>query len=325
MSRSTLVTVGAGFIGSHLVERLLEAGERVYVVDDLSTGRLDNLAAVSSSPELKVVVDSILNWPMMNETVAKCDRVIHLAAAVGVRKIIDEPVETITTNVRGTEIVLDCCHRHGRPLFLASTSEIYGKAGDRLHEDHDRVMGSTRQRRWAYACTKVLDEFLGLAYYHEKGLPVVIGRFFNTVGPRQTGQWGMVLPTFVSQALAGTPITVYGTGDQRRCFCHVQDALDAVVGLMDEPRATGDVFNIGSEEEITIRQLAVRVKERLGSDSPIEIITYDEAYGEGFEDMERRQPDTRKIQGLLGWTRTRGLDEIIDEVADHFGNSVPVG
>ena len=245
MANSILVTGGAGFIGSHLVDRLLEDGCDVFVVDDLSTGRLDNLAAVRSHPRLHIVIDSILNWPMMNEVVAKSDQVIHLAAAVGVRKILEVPVETITTNVRGTEIVLDCCHKHQTPLFLASTSEIYGKAGDRLHEEHDRVMGSTTQRRWAYACTKVLDEFLGLAYFNEKGLPIVIGRFFNTVGPRQTGQWGMVLPTFVSQALAGDPITVYGSGDQRRCFCHVDDTIVAMTGLMNRPEAIGGVFNIG--------------------------------------------------------------------------------
>lgn len=318
MANSILVTGGAGFIGSHLVDRLLEDGCEVFVVDDLSTGRLDNLAAVRSHPRLHIVIDSILNWPMMNEVVAKSDQVIHLAAAVGVRKILEVPVETITTNVRGTEIVLDCCHKHDTPLFLASTSEIYGKAGDRLHEEHDRVMGSTTQRRWAYACTKVLDEFLGLAYYNEKGLPIVIGRFFNTVGPRQTGQWGMVLPTFVSQALAGDPITVYGSGDQRRCFCHVDDTVVALRGLMDRPEAIGGVFNIGSEEEITIRQLAVRVKERTGSDSPIEFIPYGRAYGDGFEDMERRQPDTGKIQKLIGWTRTKAMDEIIDEVSAYF-------
>lgn len=314
----TLVTGGAGFIGSHLVERLLEQGEEVYVVDDLSTGSLGNLAGVRHHPGLHLNVDSILNWPMMNETVGKVDRVIHLAAAVGVRKIIDEPVQTITTNVRGTEIVLDCCDRHGKPLFAASTSEIYGKAGEKLHEERDRVMGSTTHRRWAYACTKALDEFLALAYHHERGLPVILGRFFNTVGPRQSGQWGMVLPNFVGQALRGEPIRVFGPGDQRRCFCLVHDTVRAVMGLMDNPAAWGHPFNIGSEEEVTILGLAQRVKARVGSDSPVELVPYSEAYGEGFEDMERRQPDTGKIRALIGWRAEHTLDEIIDATAEHM-------
>ncbi|MEX2526840.1 MAG: NAD-dependent epimerase/dehydratase family protein [Gemmatimonadota bacterium] len=318
MSEAVLVTGGAGFIGSHLVERLLARGDRVVVVDDLSTGRLENLAAVREHPDFHLVVDSILNHPMMEEVVANSDRVVHLAAAVGVRKILEKPVETITTNVRGTEIVLDCCHRHQKPLYFASTSEIYGKAGDRLHEDHDRVMGSTSQRRWAYACTKVMDEFLGLAYHQEKGLPLVIGRFFNIVGPRQTGEWGMVLPSLVGQALREEPLTVFGTGEQRRCFLHVDDALDAVMGLMDRDDAVGRVFNIGTEEEISILGLAHRIKERTGSDSPVQVIPYEKAYGTGFEDMERRQPDTTRIRNLLGWAPTRTLDGIIDEVARHM-------
>lgn len=313
-----LVTGGAGFIGSHLVERLLERGDDVYVVDDLSTGFLANLAAVRTHPRLHVHVESIMNWPLMNVMVAEVDQVVHLAAAVGVRKIIESPVETITTNVRGTEILLECCDRHSRPLFIASTSEIYGKAGEKLHEEKDRIMGSTTHRRWAYACTKALDEFLALAYHHERGLPVILGRFFNTVGPRQTGQWGMVLPNFVGQALRGDPIQVYGTGEQRRCFCMVHDTVRAVMGLMAEERAWGQPFNIGSEEEITILGLAERVKERLGSTSPIEIIPYDVAYGEGFEDMERRQPDTAKIRGLIGWQPQHGLDQIIDATAAHM-------
>ena len=318
MADTILVTGGAGFIGSHLVERLLEQGKTVFVVDDLSTGSLDNLAGVRQHTSLHVIVDSILNHPMMDDTVGQVDQVVHLAAAVGVRKIIDFPVETITTNVRGTEIVLDVCHKHGTPLYIASTSEIYGKGGDRLHEEHDRVMGSTTHRRWSYACTKALDEFLALAYSHEKGLPVILGRFFNTVGPRQTGEWGMVVPTFVNQALAGEPITVYGTGEQQRSFCHVDDSVRAVLGLLDAPEALGQVYNIGNEHEITIRALAERVRERVGSSSEIVVVPYEEAYGEGFEDMERRQPDTAKIRGLLGWEPEKAMDEIIDDVVEFY-------
>jgi UDP-glucose 4-epimerase len=318
MTERILVTGGAGFVGSHLVERLVAEGHEVRIVDDLSTGRLENLAAVRENPNVHVVVDTILNYTLMNDLCSQVDRVIHLAAAVGVKKIMEVPVETITTNVRGTEIVLDLCDHHRLPLYVASTSEIYGKAGDRLHEDHDRVMGSVRHRRWAYACTKVLDEFLALAYHHERGLPVVVGRFFNTVGPRQTGEWGMVVPTFVGQALRGEPITVYGTGEQKRCFCHVHDSVDAVMRLIRSPEAVGDVFNIGAEEEISIRGLAEKVRDRLGSSSEIVTIDYQEAYGDGFEDMERRQPDTRKLQELTGWKRTLDLDAIIDQTAEHL-------
>ncbi len=319
MPKRILVTGGAGFIGSHLVERLLERGETVHVVDDLSTGGLENLKAVRHHPNLHLNVDSVLNWPMMNETVERCEHVVHLAAAVGVRKIIGQPVETITTNVRGSEIVLDCCARHEVPLFVASTPEVYGKAGvERLVEDRDRLMGATTQRRWAFACTKALEEFLALAYHTEKGLPVVIGRIFNSVGPRQSGRWGMVLPSFVGRALRDEPLEVYGPGTQRRCFCHVQDTVEAILGLLDHPDAQGQVFNIGSEEEVTIAELAERVNARVGGTSPIEHVPYEVAYGVGFEDMERRLPDTGKIRRLTGWTPTFTLDQIIDETAEHL-------
>jgi len=322
MADSVLVTGGAGFIGSHLVERLLDLDKTVFVVDNLSTGSLDNLAAVRDHPGLHLIIDSVLNWPMMSDTVGQVDQVVHLAAAVGVRKVIESPVETITTNVRGTEIILDCCAKDGTPLYVASTSEIYGKGGDRLHEEHDRVMGSTSHRRWSYACTKALDEFLALAYHQEKGLPVILGRFFNTVGPRQSGEWGMVLPTFVTQALAGEPITVYGTGEQQRSFCHIDDTIRAVVGLLDDPGALGEVYNIGNEHEITIMKLAERVRDRVDSASEIVVVSYDEAYGEGFEDMERRQPDIGKIRRLLGWEPEKSMDEIIDDVVAYYRTKV---
>ncbi len=307
-----LVTGGAGFIGSHLVERLLERGDTVYVIDDLSTGALANLAKARTHANLHLAVDSILNYRLMEETVGKCDQVVHLAAVVGVKKVLDEPVNTITTNVRGSEILLENCDRHRVPLFVASTSEIYGKAGEHLNEDHDRVMGSTANRRWAYACTKTMDEFLALAYNQERHLPVIIGRMFNVVGPRQTGEWGMVLPTFVASALAGEPIRVFGDGSQRRCFLHVDDMVDAVMRLLSSDDAWGRVFNIGVEDEITILDLAHKVVERAGSTSTVEVIPYDEAYGTGFEDMERRQPDTTRLRTLTGWTPTYDLDEIID-------------
>jgi len=309
-----LVTGGAGFIGSYLVERLLERGDEVYVVDDLSTGLLENLAAVRHHEHLHLNVDTILNWPMMHETVGHCDQVVHLAAAVGVRKIIDEPVATITTNVRGTEIVLDCCSRHSTPLFVASTSEIYGKAGEKLHEERDRVMGSTTHRRWAYACTKALDEFLALAYHKEANLPVIIFRLFNTVGPRQSGQYGMVLPRFVKWALQGEPILVYGDGEQQRCFCNVRDVVGAIHRLADSSDAIGRVFNIGSTEEISIAGLAERVRDRAGSGSEIRYISYEEAYEAGFEDFRRRVPALDKIQHTIEWSPTTSLDDTIDQM-----------
>jgi UDP-glucose 4-epimerase len=320
MPEPVLVTGGAGFIGSHLVERLLNEGRHVYVVDDLSTGRLDNLRGVRSNPRLHIVVDSILNYPMLGDVIANVREVVHLAAVVGVKRVLEQPVTTITTNVRGTEILLDLCNRHRTKLFVASTSEIYGKGGEHLDEDHDRVMGSVRNWRWAYACTKEMDEFLAIAYHAEHGLPVIIGRLFNIVGPRQTGQYGMVLPTFVRQALAGEEVTVYGDGQQRRCFCHVDDTVDAITRLMSSDVAIGDIFNIGVEQEITIEDLAKKVIARTGSKSKLKLIPYETAYGGGFEDMDRRQPDIRKITRVTGWKPTRSLDDIVDQtIAFHRG------
>jgi UDP-glucose 4-epimerase len=313
MKDPVLVTGGAGFIGSHLVERYLSEGRHVWVVDDLSTGRLENLAAVRNDPNLHLIVDSILNYPMLSEIMARVGEVVHLAAVVGVKRVLEQPVMTITTNVRGTEIILDLCNKYRTKLFVASTSEIYGKGGEKLDEDHDRVMGSVRNWRWAYACTKEMDEFLSIAYHEERGLPVIIGRLFNIVGPRQTGEYGMVVPTFVRQALNGQPLTVYGDGTQRRCFCHVADTVEAICRLMSTDTAIGGIFNIGVEEEISMLALAEKIKARAGSTSVVRLIPYQEAYGGGFEDMERRQPNIRRIGEAVGWKPTRTLDDIIDE------------
>ena len=323
MKDPVLVTGGAGFIGSHLVERLLDQGRHVWVVDDLSTGRIENLDAVRHDPRLHLIVDSILHYPILSEVMARVKEVVHLAAVVGVKRVLEEPVTTITTNVRGTEIILDLCNKYRAKLFVASTSEIYGKGGEKLNEDHDRVMGSVRNWRWSYACTKEMDEFLSVAYQEERGLPVIIGRLFNVVGPRQTGDYGMVLPTFVRQALSDLPITVYGDGTQRRCFCHVADVVDAIERLMAAEHAVGGIFNIGVEDEITMLDLARKVKERVGSASEIQLIPYQVAYGGGFEDMERRQPDIGRIRDAVGWQPTRSLDDIIDEtIAFHRSTEV---
>jgi len=268
-----LITGGAGFIGSHLAEKLLDLGHEVFVIDNLWTGKLDNIKAIQNHERFHLVVDTILNESVMNELIFKVDHVYHLAAAVGVRNIMDHPVETLETNVKGTEVVLRLANRFKKKVFIASTSEIYGRHLDHtLAEDDNRVMGSVKKRRWAYACSKTLDEFLALAYHDEKKLPVVIGRLFNTVGPRQTGQYGMVLPNFVQSALLGKPITVYGDGTQSRSFTHVHDVIGAMIRLMDEPKAVGEVFNIGNDHEVSINELAEKVKEMTGSSSEIEHI-----------------------------------------------------
>jgi UDP-glucose 4-epimerase len=314
-----LITGGAGFIGSHLAERLVSEGDEVFVIDNLWTGKLANIAAIQNHERFHLVVDTILNEAVMNELIFKADHIYHLAAAVGVRNIMDHPVETLDINVKGTETVLRLANKFKKKVFIASTSEIYGKHVEHsLSEDDNRVMGTVKKRRWAYACSKTLDEFLALAYFEEKKLPVVIGRLFNTVGPRQTGQYGMVLPTFVQSALLGRPITVFGDGNQTRSFTHVNDVIKAVTGLMAEPRAEGDVFNIGSDREVTINELARRVKELTGSSSEIEHIPYEKAYGPGFEDMERRCPDISKIRALIGFNPTYDLDTIITSVIEYF-------
>jgi nucleoside-diphosphate-sugar epimerase len=314
-----LITGGAGFIGSHLTEELLDLGYEVYVIDNLWTGKLANIAKVQINENFHLVVDTVLNESVMNELIFKADHVYHLAAAVGVLNIMDHPVETIDINVKGTEAVLRLANRFKKKVLIASTSEIYGKhVAHSLSEDDNRVMGTVKKRRWAYACSKTLDEFLALAYYDEKKLPVVIARLFNTVGPRQTGRYGMVLPNFVQSALLGKPITVYGDGTQTRSFTHVKDVVKALIKLMEEPKAEGDVFNVGNDHEISIKDLAMKVKEMTKSPSEIEFIPYEKAYGPGFEDMERRCPNIEKLAKLTGFKPNHDLDSIIQSVIDYF-------
>ncbi len=315
----TLITGGAGFIGSHLAESLLEAGHEVSVIDDLSTGSMDNIAHLVGRPGFTHTIDTVFNDPVVARLVDRANVVFHLAAAVGVRLIVQKPVHTIETNVHGTEVILRHAARQRKLVFIASTSEVYGKSTDvPFREDADLVMGATTRHRWAYACSKALDEFLALAYYKEKHLPVVIVRFFNTVGPRQTDRYGMVLPTFAKQALAGEPITVFGDGTQSRSFTYVGDVVGALVALMSTPEAVGQVFNIGSQEEVTIRELAERIKSVTGASSPIVTIPYAEAYEEGFEDMPRRVPDLTKIRATVGFAPKVQLDEIIRRVVADF-------
>jgi UDP-glucose 4-epimerase len=314
-----LITGGAGFIGSHLAEKLLKMGQEVFVIDNLWTGELANLSKVQNAKGFHLVVDTILNESVMNELVFKADQIYHLAAAVGVRNIMDHPVETLDINVKGTETVLRLANRFKKKVFIASTSEVYGNHMEHtLAEDDNRVMGSVKKRRWAYACSKTLDEFLALAYFDEKKLPVVVGRLFNTVGPRQTGQYGMVLPGFVQSALLGKAITVYGDGNQTRSFTHVFDVVGALIKLMEEPAAEGDVFNIGNDHEVTINELAQKVKEMTGSDSEIDHISYEKAYGPGFEDMQRRCPNIDKIRALIGFEPEYDLETMIKSVIDYF-------
>ncbi len=314
-----LITGGAGFIGSHLAERLLELDHNVFIIDNLWTGKLANIAKIQNNKNLHLVVDTILNESVMNELIFKVDHIYHLAAAVGVRNIMDHPVETLDINVKGTETVLRLANRFKKKILIASTSEIYGKHMEHsLTEDDNRVMGTVKKRRWAYACSKTLDEFLALAYFDEKKLPVVIARLFNTVGPRQTGQYGMVMPNFVQSALLGKPVTVFGDGTQSRSFAHVKDVVEALTKLMDEPKAEGDVFNVGNDREVTINELAQKVKEMTGSSSEIEYMSYEKAYGPGFEDMERRCPNISKIKNLIEFEPNYDLEAIIQSVIDYF-------
>lgn len=314
-----LITGGAGFIGSHLSEALLAQGHRVLVIDDLSTGRIRNIEHLKGNTRFEYTLDTVMNRHVMAELVDRADFVYHLAAAVGVKLIVESPVRTIETNVRGTEVVLEIANKKKKPVLIASTSEVYGKSSKvPFSEDDDLVLGATTRGRWSYACSKALDEFLAIAYFHEKKLPIVVARLFNTVGPRQTGRYGMVLPTFVKQALASRPITVFGDGTQSRCFCDVGDVVAALVPLISKEEAYGKVFNIGSQEEITILDLARLVKEKLQSDSEIVFIPYDEAYDFGFEDMPRRVPDIRRIRDLVEFEPRTPLPEIIERVADYY-------
>jgi UDP-glucose 4-epimerase len=310
-----LITGGAGFIGSHLAERLLAQGHRVLALDDLSTGSMSNIDPLIGTAGFDYRIGSVMDEPLVAEMVDRCDVTVHLAAAVGVRLIVEQPVHTIETNVHGTEVVLDAVARKSKKVVIASTSEVYGKSGHTpFREDADLVLGPTSHSRWAYACSKALDEGLALAYAREKDGPVVIARFFNTVGPRQTGRYGMVLPTFATQALAGEPITVFGTGEQSRCFGHVHDAVEAIARLIETPDAVGQVFNIGSDEEVTMNRLAELVRDAAGSASEIRHVPYAEAYPEGFEDMYRRIPDVTKLERTIGFRPRTPLAKIIEDV-----------
>jgi UDP-glucose 4-epimerase len=314
-----LITGGAGFIGSHLSEALLERGYEVLVLDNLSTGSIDNIAHLKQRPGFEYFIDSVNNEPLLAELIDRSDVVFHLAAAVGVKLIVEQPVHTIETNVHGTEVVLKHANKKKKLVVIASTSEVYGKSDDvPFREDSDLVLGPTPKHRWAYACSKAIDEFLALAYWKERRLPVIIVRFFNTVGPRQTGQYGMVIPNFVRQALAGEPITVFGDGTQSRSFTHVRDVVEALLRLVAEPSAIGQVINLGNTQEVSIRALAERVRELAGSASPIRIVPYDQAYESGFEDMPRRVPDLSKAKAMIGYEPKQTLDDILTQVIDYF-------
>jgi UDP-glucose 4-epimerase len=316
-----LITGGAGFIGSHLSDAYLQRGDEVFIIDDLSTGSFENIRHLKDHPRFHYTIDSVHNQPVTAELVDQVDVIFHLAAAVGVKLIVESPVRTIETNVHGTEVVLSLANKKKKKVLVASTSEVYGLSTQvPFREDGNLVMGATNKGRWSYACSKAIDEFLALAYWREKKLPTVVVRLFNTVGPRQTGQYGMVIPTFVKQALSERPITVFGDGKQSRCFCYVGDVVGALMKLMDDNKAVGEVFNVGSNQEISIGELAKKVKELTKSKSEIAFVPYDEAYEEGFEDMPRRVPDTSKVNKQVGFKPEMNLDGILKSVIDfHSG------
>jgi UDP-glucose 4-epimerase len=313
-----LITGGAGFIGSHLSERYLERGDEVYVLDDLSTGSIENIQHIKEHPKYHYYISSVINYQRTAEMIDLCDVVYHLAAAVGVRLIVESPVKTIETNIRGTEIVLELAAKKRKRVLIASTSEVYGKREHiPFREDDDLVMGATNKGRWSYACSKAIDEFMAIAYWKEKRVPTVVARLFNTVGPRQTGRYGMVIPNFVTQALQDKEITVYGDGSQSRCFTHVSDVVGALMKIVEHPDAVGEVYNIGSTHEVTILQLAEKIKALTGSKSNITFVPYEKAYEEGFEDMMRRVPDISKINKLVGYEPKITLDETLKSVIDY--------
>ena len=320
-----LITGGAGFIGSHLTDAYLKRGDQVFIIDDLSTGSFENIRHLKDHPLFHYTIESVHNHPVTAELVDQSDVIFHLAAAVGVKLIVESPVRTIETNVRGTEGILSIANKKKKKLLVASTSEVYGLSTQvPFSEDGNLVMGATTKGRWSYACSKAIDEFLALAYWREKKLPTIVVRLFNTVGPRQTGQYGMVIPTFVKQALANRPITVYGDGKQSRCFCYVGDVVGALMKLMDDERSVGQVFNIGSNREISIVDLARKVKELTNSESEIVFVPYDEAYEEGFEDMPRRVPDIAKIKKQIGFAPRVDLEGILKSVIEfHSGRQTP--
>ena len=312
-----LITGGAGFIGSHLADRLLDRGDEIIILDDLSTGRLENIAHLTGRADTEFVLGSILNVDLVDHVVSRVDAVYHLAAAVGVELIVEKPLESLLTNIRGTETVFEKAHKYGKRILVTSTSEVYGKnTSDRLTEDEDRILGSPLKSRWSYSEAKAIDEILAYTYWREKGLESVIVRLFNTVGPRQTGSYGMVVPRFVHQALRNEPLTIYGDGNQTRCFCAVTEVVDGIIALSEHPEAFGKVFNLGSTEEVSIRHLADLVVTITGSSSPVEFVSYDIAYEEGFEDMQRRVPAISRANELVGFAPSLGLDDIIRSVID---------
>lgn len=316
-----LITGGAGFVGSHLADKLIGQGHEITVIDDLSTGRYSNVAHLEDTERFRLIIDTVLNEKLMEELIRETDRVYHMASAVGVKLIMEHPVRTIETIFRGTDVVLGFCSRYRKRVLIPSTSEVYGKGATvPFKEDDDLLTGATDKHRWAYACAKTLDEFLALAHYKETRLPVVVVRLFNTVGPRQTGQYGMVVPRFVQAAMKNEPIHVHGDGTQQRCFGHVHDVVDGLSKLLDKPECFGQVINLGNSEEVSIKQLADKAIALTGSRSEIQFIPYEEAYGEGFEDMRRRVPSLDKAKHLIGYKPTRSLDDIINDVADEYRN-----